>query len=168
MKKLDAIKKFTEELLEKLGFDVTVSIEQGEENTVHINIDGEELGALIGHHGETLNSLQHILGLVATQKLGAFTHVQLDAGQWRKNREMQLEQMAQHAIERVEQSGKDYDFPPMSPQERRLIHIYISGHSNLFTHSSGEGNYRHIVVSSQDTGENEEASAAVAPDEQTD
>lgn len=150
MDHVDEVKTFAQELFEKLGFDVDLTAKEGEENTIAMSVDGDNLGAIIGHHGDTLNSLQYILSLVATQKAGEFTRVQLDAGDWRKNREEQLERMAKQAIERVEETGDAYEFPPMTPAERRLIHIYISEHSTLITQSTGEGSSRRLVVMAED------------------
>lgn len=146
MEKLDEVKQFAEDLFNKLGLAVNLTAKEGAENTIAMSVDGDNLGAIIGHHGETLNSLQYILSLVATQKTGKFTRVTLDAGEWRKNREEQLERMAKQAIERVEATGDPYEFPPMTPAERRLIHIYISEHSTLATQSTGEGSSRRLVV----------------------
>lgn len=146
MAKTKDLKKFTQDLLEKLGLDAEVTVTEAEDNTLNVALEADNLGVIIGHHGDTLNSLQHILSLVATQQNGEFTRVFLDAGDWRKNRQEQLERMAQHAIEKVEQTGNPYEFPPMTPAERRLIHIYISEHSQLNTESAGEGSNRHIVL----------------------
>lgn len=139
------LKTFAQELFEKLGFDdVQIEVEK-EDDRIVINVEGEDLGAIIGHHGDTLNSLQHIFSLVATQKLGELTHVTLDAGGWRKNREEQLEQMAEHAIAKVRQSGKPYEFPPMPPSERRIIHMALGEASDITSESEGEEANRHIV-----------------------
>lgn len=144
----DFVKEFSEDLLDKLDIQASVSVtEEGE--ATYVTLEGDDLGGVIGHHGETLNSLQYLLNLAASNKLGdEYKRIIVDAGQWRKSRQEQLEQMAERAIDRVVQSGNDYHFPSMNAFERRLIHEYISTNSKLITESMGENNDRHIVLKS--------------------
>lgn len=139
------LESFTKELFELLGFGVDV-ITEVQDDTYHISIEGDDLAAVIGRHGNTLNSIEHVVSLAATQHFGDYTHVFIDAGGWRKNRQEQLEQMAERAVERVRTTGKAYEFPPMSAQERRIVHMAITQEDDLVTESEGEGANRHIVV----------------------
>ncbi len=139
------LEKFTKDIFKKLGYTVKITVNKIE-GGMEVDLEGDNLGMIIGHHGTTLNSLAHVLTLAATQQAGEFTRVTLDAGGWRKDREEQLEQMAMHAIERVRNSGKPYEFPPMSPAERRIVHMIISENEDVISESEGEGDYRHLVV----------------------
>ncbi len=140
-------KKVTEELLKKAGVDAQVETEVSSES-VKINIIGDDLGILIGFHGETLKSLQVLLGVLVNKEApGEDWHrVLVDVGSWRESRQTSLEELAQEAIAKVKETGAPYSLPPMSPDERRLIHLYLQEDSSVTTVSEGEGSDRHIVI----------------------
>lgn len=141
-------KKVTAELLKKAGVEAKIETEVTEE-AVKINIIGDDLGILIGFHGETLKSLQVLLGVLINREAGGeeWKRVLVDVGSWRESRQTSIEEMARLAITKVKETGSPYSLPPMSPDERRLIHLYLQEDSAVTTISEGEGSDRHIVIS---------------------
>lgn len=143
---LELIKKTAEELLDKLSVKTSVSVSKGEEGTVCVDVSGEDLGILIGFHGETLSALQLILSLMVYKKLGKWQLIVVDAGDWRKKRQEALSNLAKSMAERVKFSGEEQELPLMSSFERRIIHLSLSDDPKVTTESVGEGSERRVVV----------------------
>lgn len=142
----DLIQKTAEELLDELKIKTSVAVSKEEDGTVQVDVSGEDLGILIGFHGETLGALQLILSLMVYKKLGKWQPIVVDVGDWRKKREETLEKLAKRTAERVKFSDEEQELPSMSPFERRIIHLTLSEDSQVTTESVGEGVDRHVVV----------------------
>lgn len=139
------IKKTTEEVLEHLGVAAKVAVSLGEE-AVDVDLLGEDLGILIGHHGETLASLRHILGLILYRQQGEWRPLNLDADGYRKEREQRLLEMAQRTADKVRFLQTDVALPPMPAFERRILHVALAEDDSVVTESIGEGWERRVVV----------------------
>src|SRR5689334_13601517 len=132
-----------------LGFDVRVEVETGETSRLNVVGDGDEkeaLGALIGRKGERLSALQHLVNLMLSRKMDAWTRVLVDVEDYRGRRERQLRDLATRAAERVTETGKMLQLEPMPALERRWIHIALRDHPNVATQSIGEEPNRRVVV----------------------
>ncbi len=140
-------KKLTEELLSKTGVDAKVEVEDTPDGT-KVNIIGEDLGILIGFHGETLKAIQTLLGVMVNHEKGDedWSRILVDVGSWRESRQTSLEEMAQNAVNKALESKLPCALPPLSPDERRLVHMYLQEQVGVSSHSEGEGSERHIVV----------------------
>jgi spoIIIJ-associated protein len=146
---LAAGKVILEKLLEHMGFDVKVQVEAGE--TSRLNVVGEgqerdELGALIGRKGERLSALQHLVNLMLSREMGAWTRVLVDVEDYRGRRERQLREIASRAAGRVVETGKMLQLEPMPALERRWIHLALREHPDVATQSIGEEPNRRVVV----------------------
>jgi len=152
---LAAGKVILEQLLVHIGFDARVDVETGE--TSRLNVLGaenekEELGALIGRKGERLSALQHLVNLMLSRKLGAWTRVLVDVEDYRGRRERQLREIATRAAEKVKESGKMLQLEPMPALERRWIHLALRGDADVSTQSIGEEPQRRVVILRRPTG----------------
>ena len=116
------------------------------EKTLFFRVRGENLGALIGKRGQTLDALQYLLGHVVNKQQDAFLRVKLDIGSYREKQENKLRGFARNAARRVKQSGKSLALDPMTPNERRIIHAALQRDRYVTTHSEGEGEKRHVVI----------------------
>ncbi len=146
---LAAGKQILEELMAHLGFDVRVEVETGETSRLNVVGDGEEkeaLGALIGRKGERLSALQHLVNLMLSRRMGAWTRVLVDVEDYRGRRERQLRELAVRAAERVTETGKMLQLEPMPALERRWVHIALRDHPTVVTQSVGEEPNRRVVV----------------------
>ncbi len=146
---LKAGQAILEELMKHLGFDVRVEVDSGETSRLNVVGDGEEkeaLGALIGRKGERLSALQHLVNLMLSRKMDAWTRVLVDVEDYRGRRERQLRDLATRAAERVVETGKMLQLEPMPALERRWIHIALRDHPNVGTQSIGEEPNRRVVV----------------------
>ena len=122
-------KAILEQLMGHLGFDVRVEVETGETSRLNVVADGDEkeaLGALIGRKGERLSALQHLVNLMLSKEMGAWTRVLVDVEDYRGRRERQLRELADRAAARVVETGKMLQLEPMSALERRWIHLSLA------------------------------------------
>jgi spoIIIJ-associated protein len=146
---LAAGKVILEQLLAHIGFAARVDVETGE--TSRLNVVGEasereELGALIGRKGERLSALQHLVNLMLSRQMGAWTRVLVDVEDYRGRRERQLREIAERAAKRVVETGKMLQLEPMPALERRWIHLALKANPDVATQSIGEEPNRRIVV----------------------
>ncbi len=146
---LSQIKQIAEEFIHDLGMSAKVvarEIEEDGEKAYLISLEGDDLGVLIGYHGETLNALQLILSLIITKKLGDWTRVVLDAGDWRARRFETIEAMAQRAADKAVATGREVAQPQMSSSDRRMVHIALKENAAVTTESTGEEGYRRVII----------------------
>lgn len=143
----EKLRKFLDEFISKLSdnnLSYTVEII---ENNIHVNIDGENTGYLIGYRGEVLNSLQTILTNVVSKDLDYKVRILLNIGGYREKREKDLENLASKIAGSVIKTRKSITLEPMPAYERKIIHLKLQDNDKVQTHSIGEEPYRKIVVS---------------------
>ncbi len=139
------IKKTAEELLKKLGVKGKVEVSSSEPPEVTIETD-EEVGILIGFHGESLRSLELILTLLVSSRVGAFTRIILDVGDYRKQHEEKLVVLAQKLKEQVVAQGKPQFFLNLEARDRRFVHLFFQEDKEVTTESQGEGEERQLII----------------------
>lgn len=146
MENIDTVKQLTEDLLHHLDVTGAVSVDIDETGAFRVHIETEETGLLIGFHGKTLESFQIILGIMVSKALEQWVKVYVNVGDYREKREEALMLMAQHAAERVMLTGRPVELTRLSPSERRVIHLTLSGDERVATESIGEGDSRTLIV----------------------
>jgi spoIIIJ-associated protein len=141
-----------EELLSKLQVDAAVTVyrapaEDDEESSPWVlQIVGDDLGMLIGRRGETLNALQYITRLIASRELQRRANIVLDVEGYKLRREKKLSQLAMRMAEQALQLGRTVALEPMSPYERRIVHLALRDHPEVSTESVGEGDHRKVTI----------------------
>lgn len=115
------------------------------ENAALIELDGEGLGAVIGHRGETLDSIQYLTGLAANNG-GGYYKVAINIGNYREKREEALKSLAKRVSAQVLKTGRSRSLEPMNPYERRIIHTAVQGIDGVVSNSFGEGSARRVVI----------------------
>jgi spoIIIJ-associated protein len=111
-----------------------------------LDVEGDDLGILIGRRGETLGSLQYLLNLMVTRQLGEHMIFTVDIEGYRRRRERQLRTLAQRTAETVRRTRKAVTLDPMPPNERRIIHLTLAEDRYVSTSSAGEGEERRVAV----------------------
>lgn len=140
------LQNWLKELLEKMDMNCDVAASQNDE-AICLTISGEDMNSVIGHHGEVLDSLQHLCGLML-DKDSKFHRVILDTDSgYRAKREKALQKLACNLEQKVKRIGRPVDLEPMNPYERRIIHTALQNSKYVTTESEGEGNARHVVIS---------------------
>jgi spoIIIJ-associated protein len=146
---LAAGQRILETLMRHLGFDASVEVAAGETSRLNVVAQGEDkdqLGALIGRKGERLSALQHLVNLMLSKEMGAWTRVLVDVEDYRGRRERQLRELADRAAARVVETGKMLQLEPMPALERRWIHLTLRDHPQVATQSIGEEPNRRVVL----------------------
>lgn len=147
MEKSEQIKNIAVELLETLSIEGEVSVDEDESQAFRVHIETPETGLLIGFHGQTLESFQILLSLIVGKTLGSWEKVYVNVGDYREKREEALMYMAQRAADRAITGGRPVELSRLSPSERRVIHLTLSGDERVTTQSIGEGKERKLVIS---------------------
>lgn len=140
------IKKFLDEFISKLPNDNLTYTVEDEENTIKVNIDGENTGYLIGYRGEVLNSIQTVISNIASKSTKEKIRVLVNIGGFREKREKDLQNLATKIAGTVIKTRKDIVLEPMSAYERKIIHTKLQESDKVKTYSIGEEPYRKVVV----------------------
>lgn len=114
--------------------------------TLVLNIQGGDLGGLIGRRGETLEDLQYLTRLLVAKELGRYINLVIDVEGYKSHREQMLQQLAQRMAERVTSSHKPASLEPMPANERRIIHLTLRDHPQVRTESVGLGENRKVTI----------------------
>jgi spoIIIJ-associated protein len=119
---------------------------EGDEGELILDITAPDLAVLIGRHGRTLESLQTIVSLLVSRKLGFRYPVSIDVEGYKSRRHDKVVSMAHSAASRAVAQGRTVNLPPMSAYERRLVHIALRDDDRIDTHSEGTDPERRVVI----------------------
>ena len=140
-------KAFLKPILDEFEADIVLAYEVLEDqNTLIINLSGDKMGVIIGKHGQTLDSLQHLTNLVVNKDQSDKVKIRIDSENYRDKRFKTLESLAKSVANNVIKTKKDYELEPMSSYERRIIHSILQKERNIETESIGEERERRVVV----------------------
>ena len=140
-------RKFLEEVFDAMNINAKLDIVYDKENEMlEINIEGEEMGVLIGKRGQTLDSLQYLVSLVINKNSDKYIKVKLDTENYRERRKETLENLARNIAYKVRKTRKSIALEPMNPYERRIIHSALQNDKYVETYSEGEEPYRKVVI----------------------
>ena len=111
-----------------------------------LDVEGSELGALIGRRGETLENIQYLLRLMVNQKLHKWKNIVIDVEHYKARRITQLTQLADRMAEQVARTGRSISLEPMPANERRIVHMTLREHPKVYTESHGDGGRRKVHI----------------------
>ena len=136
---------FLRDVYQAMGMDVDlVSNYDGE--VLNVQMNGDDMGILIGKRGQTLDSLQYLVSLVVNKGSSTYVRVKLDTENYRERRKATLENLAKNISVKVKKSRQSVYLEPMNPYERRIIHSALQGDPFVTTYSEGEEPNRKVVV----------------------
>jgi spoIIIJ-associated protein len=138
-------REFLEELVQRMGFEVTVQSAEEDEKIV-LAIEGEESPDLIGRKGQTLDALQFLTNRTLNKQTRQRKQVVVDCGGYRQRRVEALTELAGQLGEEATRTGKTVAVNPMSAHDRRIIHMALRENPGVTTRSEGEGLERHLLV----------------------
>ena len=145
---------FIEKLLEDMQIEAKIGVSEKEDGDKLLTIEGKDVGVLIGHHGETLDSLQYLANLAANRKEEGekreFTKITIDIENYRAKREETLRALARRMADKVVKYKKSVMLEPMNPYERRIIHSEVQNIKGVSTNSIGSENNRKVVIYLED------------------
>lgn len=144
--KLELAHSFLQQVIVNMGLENISIRTETKENEVIFTINSDHVGILIGHHGETLNALQYLTGLVANRIPGRYFRVILNCSNYREKREEILKNLARKIAYQVRRTGKNQVLEPMFSYERRIIHAEISSIDGVGSKSTGDEPKRSVLV----------------------
>ena len=139
------------ELLASMSVPAEVTLAEGT-RAEGLEVQGSDLGVLIGRGGENLVALQQVVSAITSKKVGRSVHVAVDIEGYRRRREEQLREMAERVASRVRATGSAVTLEPMLAYERRIVHLAVQGQPGLKTESVGVEPNRRVVISSTAPG----------------
>ena len=148
----DTIKENITQLLDKLGMEYSaIEISEGDEEKNHysINIQSDNPSHLIGHHGDNIQALQHVLKVLCWRDCQQDKfNILVDIDNYKKRQEENIIEIAQKKVQIARKTGRPQKLPPMSPYYRRKIHMHCmsSGFEDIETLSEGEDDKRHVII----------------------
>ena len=143
----DSAKNFLKEVFEAMNMTVVIDVKYDEEEkNMDIDLNGDEMGVLIGKRGQTLDSLQYLVSLVVNKESEDYIKVKVDTEDYRKRRKDTLENLAKNIAYKVKRTKRPVSLEPMNPYERRIIHSALQNDKYVTTHSEGEEPFRRVVV----------------------
>lgn len=138
--------KFLTDIFGAMQLDIKVSAQMESEDALLVNLDGDNMGIVIGKRGDTLDSLQYLTSLVINQQTENYIKVTIDTENYREKRTDALLVLSNRLAEKVARTGKKFTLEPMSPYERRIIHSNLQESETVTTFSVGTEPYRKVVI----------------------
>lgn len=142
------------ELLQYMNINAEVGVERTiddpqeveDESPWVLHVHGEELGILIGHRGQTLSALQYLTRLIASRDLQHRAAFIVDVENYKARRQVLLKRLAHRIAQDASRRRRTIEMEPMPPHERRIIHLTLRDHAQVYTQSIGEGDHRRVTV----------------------
>lgn len=126
--------------------DVTIDEYDGDEGELILDITGDDLAILIGRHGRTLDAIQFLVSAITRRNLGFRYPIVVDVEGYKSRQRQKLESLARSAASRAVSQHREVSLRPMTPYERRIVHVALKDDPRVTTESEDEGVDRHIVV----------------------
>ncbi len=141
--------EFLNQILNTMQFDAHPELVSETDEEVNLTISGEseDIGRLIGRHGQTLDALQYIVSIAINRRADQRCRILLDAEGYRGRHQQALEEKVLQIAEQAKLTGEEAVLEPQSPRDRRIVHMILADDPNIVTYSEGEGDSRRVVIS---------------------
>ncbi len=143
----ETARELLQQMVDLMGVEGTVQIAECTDEEVRLNVEGDDMGLLIGRHGATLDAVQLVIAIVANRRVDAGARVIVDAEDYRARHQAMIESRAHKLAEEAKETGKEVVVPDLKAYERRLMHMALKSDPEVETYSEGEGNDRVLVIS---------------------
>ncbi len=141
------VNDFLKDVFDAMKMDVTITVDYDEaDSCVNVDLEGDEMGILIGKRGQTLDSLQYLISLIVNKGKTGYIRVKVDTENYRARRQKTLENLARNLSFKVKRTKRAVSLEPMNPYERRIIHSALQNDRYVTTHSEGEEPFRRVVI----------------------
>jgi spoIIIJ-associated protein len=141
----ERVRVLLERIVAELGLDATVSVEDGDEE-IHADVDSEDVGLLIGRHGQTIDAVQLLCYQAAFRGRQDRKRVTVDAAGYRRRQSESLQRRADMAADDAIRHGQAVEMDPMGSNERRVVHEHLRDRTEIETYSEGDEPNRYVVV----------------------
>ncbi len=136
------------DILKAMGITAEVEVNSSPDpnDPVVLNIEGDDLGVLIGRRGQALSSLQYLVRLIVAERLKKWVSINVDVDWYKKRHYESLKKLALRLADQVVKRRRPITMEPMPPDERRVVHITLADNPDVMTQSTGEGDGRRVVI----------------------
>lgn len=139
-------RKFLEDVFKAMDLDIKIEIDFVSNKNLLINLDGENIGIVIGKRGRTLDSLQYLVNLIINKGEYSYINVKIDTFEYRKKRKEALETLANNIVKKVRTTNKVVKLEPMNSYERKIIHNSLKNYTDIKSFSEGKEPFRYVVI----------------------
>ncbi|MFA5104725.1 MAG: RNA-binding cell elongation regulator Jag/EloR [Candidatus Margulisiibacteriota bacterium] len=139
-------KNVLQDILDRAGHITQAYLQDDSAETTSLEIKADDPARVIGKDGATLAALQYLVSVIANKGREQRKRVEVDCGGYRKKQEKRIEKIARETAEEVEISGKEIELPPMTPRERRIIHMTIKSMPKMSSYSVGDRDNRRVII----------------------
>jgi spoIIIJ-associated protein len=143
---VEALEELLEEIVDGLGLEVKIEVDDNEEGILTGRVEGEDVGLFIGRHGQTIDAVQHLAQRIVFPEGPSSVRVVIDANGYRERRAEALRGDADEAADEALRSGRPVELDPLPPSERRIVHEYLRERGEVTTHSEGNEPERYLVI----------------------
>ncbi len=157
------LEKLAGGMLIRAGFPCRCQVHEGDYLQVRVVTDDASAGMLIGRHGATVDSVEHLVERMISTARGDRVKMNLDINNYRRRRQDTLADRVDDAVNRVQETGREYHLEPMNARERRLVHLQVEAIEGLTTVTVAEDRSKHVVISREDAAG--QAEPVVSPDQ---
>ena len=141
------VETFLDDVFAAMKISVERKVEfDAAQSSINIDLEGPEMGLLIGKRGQTLDSLQYLISLIVNKGNGNYIRVKVDTENYRSRRQKTLENLAKNLSFKVKRTKRPVSLEPMNPYERRIIHSALQNDRYVTTHSEGDEPFRRVVI----------------------
>ena len=139
---------FLQNVVAAMGMSMTTSVEETPDGT-RINLEGEDGGVLVRRGGEGLQALQHLVATAFRRQLGDDNRIVVDCNGFRKEKDLELKQMARYMAEKARSSGMPQEMGPLNPYARRIVHLTVAEDSEVSSESIGDAFLKTVIISAK-------------------
>ncbi len=140
------ITEFLQKVVAAMGMTLSPTIEETPDGT-RINLEGEDGGVLVRRGGEGRQALQHLVATAFRRQLGDDNRVVIDCNGFRKDKDLELKQMARFNAEKARSSGEPQEMGPLNPYERRIVHLAIAEDPGATSEGIGDAFMKTVIIS---------------------
>ena len=155
-KSADGVEEVVQEVVEVIMGCLDVHFRlfsENDDDATYVNVETAGVdGLLIGRKGDTLNSLQHLVGRIVSRRMGGYQRLTLDVGGYLRNRHEIIRQKAAKAAEKARSQHKEISLEPMKAAERRIVHLALADTEGITTYTVGSGDMRKVCIAPEDRG----------------
>ncbi len=139
-------KNILQDILDRAGHITQVYIQDDTEETASLEIKADDPARVIGKDWATLAAIQYLVSIISNRGKEQRKRVEVDCGGYRKKQEKRIEKIAKETAEEVEISSKEIELPPMTPRERRIVHMTIKDMPKISSYSVGDRDNRRVII----------------------
>jgi len=140
------ITEFLQQVVAAMGLTLSPTVEETPDGT-RINLEGEDGGVLVRRNGEGLQALQHLTATAFRRQLGDDRRIVIDCNGFRRDKDLELKQMARFNAEKAQSSGTAQEMGPLNPYERRIVHLAVAEDPGVTSESIGDAFMKTVIIS---------------------